>query len=194
MNKYIDKFIVMAYGKVAIIALLAGLFYWYAYFDMGTALDNQLSTTQQKIKDAEKKKKEVDELIQRQTDLENKAKDMVQNIENLQKSVPTEIRHQDLIIFVQNTATQANVKVLESKKGLKKTTGAFEKLDLDIVLEGTFANLMLFNRYVAEADKAMKIEDLSFYRVLDNRISSPIRLKGRLVAYRQLSSAEAAGQ
>lgn len=187
MKALIDKFLLLPYNQIFIAMAVIGGLYFYLYFDMGTNLDNQLSSINSQISQEEVKKKETEALLKKEEILKNKSKQMIADVAELQKKVPQDQKHSDLIILVSNFAKQLNLKVVSATQGGRQKLDYFEKLDINIELSGKYNDLMMFATNVSNDDQVLKLEGIEFNRQNLNVAESPLSLKAKLIGYKQIS-------
>lgn len=187
MKALLDKFLLLPYNQIFIAMLVIGGLYFYFYFDMGTNLDNQLSSINTQISQEEVRKKETEALLKKEEILKNKSKQMIADVAELQKKVPQDQKHSDLIILVSNFAKQLNLKVVSATQGGRQKLDYFEKLDINIELSGKYNDLMMFATNVSNDDQVLKLEGMEINRQNLNAADSPLSLKAKLIGYKQIT-------
>lgn len=199
MKALIDKFIFLPFNQIFIVAAVIGGLYFYLYFDMGTLLDSQIEQTQREISAEEVRKKETEALLKKEEILKNKSKQMITDVAELQKRVPVEQKHSDLIILVSNFAKQLNLKVVSATQGGRQRLTYFEKLDINIEISGKYNDLMMFASNISNDDQVLKLENIEFTRqqqTSSNPANSDglLSLKAKLIGYKQIGDTRAEAQ
>lgn len=187
MKAIIDKFLLLPYNQIFIAAAVIGGLYFYFYFDMGTALDSQLQQIQSQIAQEDLRKKETESLLKKEEILKTKSKQMIADVAELQKKVPVDQKHSDLIILVSNFAKELNLKVVSATQGGRQKLEYFEKLDINIEVAGSYNDLMMFASQLSNDDQVLKLEELEFSRQTSNSPESILHLKAKLIGYKQIA-------
>jgi len=195
MNKYLDKFIVLPMGQVALIALAIGVLYYFQYFDNGENLDTQVAQIKISISEEERKKKETEELLLEEENITKKANRLSEEIKEFNKKIPTQMRHSEMINYINALCRDFECRVL-STAPLASQTGEkdkyFEKMKLTIRLEGKYWKLVQLIYSLATGEKLYLVEGLRFRRLEEQKADSKIVMDGVLIAYKQLTTEGAA--
>lgn len=189
MNKYIDRFVILPLSQIAVLAVAIGVFYFFFYFDRGELLDAEIVNINKSISDEMEKKKRTEELVREQENITKKANRLSEEIKEFNEQIPLTLRHSDMISFLTSLCKDLNcviAKKPEKKEDPDDKLPYFEKVKLDIKVEGRFPVLMKLMYTLVKNNQLYLINNLKMTRVDATKSDSRVALEGILVAFKQI--------
>lgn len=193
MNKYIDKFVLLPIKQVALVALGVGVFYFFFYFDRGEIIDAETAGIKLSIETELQKKKDTEQLILEEETITKKNALLSEEIKEFNKQIVPELRHSELITYITSLCKDLGCtipKIPERRVDADDRLPYFEKVKLDIRVEGRFPVLMRFMYTLVKSEKLYLINNLKLSRLDSTKSDSKVALEGLLVAFKQVSKEE----
>lgn len=193
MNKYVDKFVVLPMRQVALIALGVGVFYFFSYFDRGELIDIEIANLNKSISEEQELKKNTEKLILEEETITKKNVLLSEEIKEFNKQIVPELRHSEMIIYITGLCKDLGCtisKTPERRIDADDRMPYFEKVKLEIRVEGRFPVLMRFLYTLVKSDQLYLINNLKLTRLDATKSDSKVALEGLLIAFKQLSKEE----
>lgn len=173
-------------SKVAFVIaglIFGGLYYWSNSDSLSSkeaaieAKKNELEAAEAAIQSAKKIAGDKAKFEEESTKVSDQLKAAIEFL-------PTKLNEQDILTKIANEARSAGVRQTSVQPKKAQPKGFYEELQMDVELEGSYSQLVLFLSYISNIQRIVNIKGLDL-RIKDYVDETPIlRLKGTLVAYR----------
>lgn len=187
VNELLAKLAIMPWPRVFLIAAVVAGLYWQFGLEEGVTEEQfqaaevskekaqaSLEDTQKKIADLKKFREELDL--------------MNSQFQQVVELMPTEVNIADFMLLIREEATKtgARVKKLEPAKDVK-TVDFYETRKLDIVLEGSYAQILTFLSNLSRLKRLVTVDKLALSQTVTVDQESKVLFSGTLVSYRYLA-------
>lgn len=185
----------LTFGKALMFGLLiAGLYYSIGY-DSGSSMQTSIDQTKEQIQDKTTEIKGLERQIERIMTMQKVMDVLGEEFESFLSYIPEKMSMAELMKTISTEAQAAGVgiknlgEVSNALSSRSKEGGQFyEELTVEVVLEGTYAQILLFLSYLTKLDKILSISQLSMVSNarMGDRESPSITFKCFIKGYRYL--------
>ena len=173
-------------GMFLIIGLLLGVLYYWSNSDTLDAQDSAIEAKKVEIETLDKAIGVAQKIANDKTKFEEENQKVSDQLKAAIEFLPNKLNEQEVLIKISNEARSAGVNPtsIQPKKAQQK--GFYEELQMDVELEGSYSQLVLFLSYISKIQRIVNIKglDLKFKNFVDD--VPMLKLKGTLVAYRYI--------
>jgi type IV pilus assembly protein PilO len=153
----------MSLGKVLMLSLVvSGLYYMIAY-DAGDTWRAVIAQTIQTKADLEEKTRKIDKDLEEVNNLREAQEKDAERLNILLGYIPEKLSNFELMKTLSNEAKAVGVNInqIRDKGGQATTTEFYEEIGVDIDLEGSFSQLVLFLSNLTRLNQILTLESLS---------------------------------
>ncbi len=164
---------------------LGGLYYW-SNMDVLTSKDAVIEAKKSEIEAADEAILAAKKIAGDKAKFEEESIKISDQLKAAIEFLPTKLNEQDILTKIANEARSAGVRQTSVQPKKAQQKGFYEELQMDVELEGSYTQLVLFLSYISNIQRIVNIKGLEL-RFKDFVDEVPIlRLKGTLVAYRYI--------
>ncbi|MCB0362101.1 MAG: type 4a pilus biogenesis protein PilO [Bdellovibrionales bacterium] len=190
----------VSFGKALLFGILVAGAYYSVGYDDGTSLKLQISGTKTQIQESESEIKGLEKQIERVATMKKVMEALGSEFDSFLAYIPEKFSLPELMRIITTEARSAGVSVngiSEMKDAVPDYSSAgnsssqfYEELGVEVELQGTFSQLLLFLSYLTKLDKILTISQLSMASEakLGDKESPIITFKCRIKGYRYLST------
>lgn len=167
--------------RLILAMMLSGIYYYFNGFDSGQGLDKKLQQIKIDIVAQETKEKETDEVLKKREAVQAEVALAGQRYQEATARLPAEIAVSDILVMVDTIARTAGVviKTKEPQKPVKKDF--IEEIPLKVILEGSFAETMVFFYYMSALERITRMGDINITIVPGTQ---KLKVEGQVISYR----------
>lgn len=172
----------MMFG-VLLLAIYYGLFY-----DDGSTYEAKIATLTQQVSLQKAKKKEVDEALRIQEEVQSKVSTLNAQYQEASLKLPKELTSSEIIRAIQIITKASGVQILQLVPQKPDRKDILEEMPMNISLEGTFNELATFVYYISSMERITKVKNLKLTnydsKTSDKTKTINLKLDGQIVSYR----------
>lgn len=195
--KLLKIFSELSVGKLAILAILASVGYYFMYFDDGSTLEAQIATVQGQLQAENVKRVEIEKKMKKEEEMRGNNLQLARNLDVLKSKIPNDFKESEMSALVNKASSISGVKIniLSRRAGASQrpaaATGAelIEEVGFDITMSGSFHSILMFVEMLSKEEKIIKIRDFVLEKNTQNIEDNQVRLRGEIVGYKQSSIA-----
>lgn len=194
-----EKLQQLSISKAIMIGIALAGVYFFAIYDSGSRLETQISTKQAETTKAQQELTAIKKAIADAERFQKTKETLGQELDLVLKAIPVELTPLEFMRIVSNEAKVVGASILSLTQGRENRTAApvgkdqekpfFEPVSVNIGLEGTYNQLMMFLSNLTKVDKIVTVSNLKLQLKTDTADStapSLLKLEGELKAYRYL--------
>lgn len=172
------------------IFILLGLLVGGAYYvtNQGSieSIETQITQQRQEVQKREAEVQETKKIAADRKKFEEEVNFVSDQLRAALEFLPNSLKEQEILTRISNEARSAGVNPTAIVPRKATAKGFYEELSMDVEMEGSYTQLVMFLAYISKIQRIVNIRGLEL-TVKENREDSPIlKLKGNLVAYRYL--------
>ncbi len=195
--KFLRAFAGISMGKLAILALIMTVAYYFLYFDDGEALRAQMTSMQDQIKIEKARRLDIEKTMKKEEEMRGNILQLARNLEVLKSKIPNDFRDTELSTMVNRASLGADVKIGELNRlpnpitTKKPTTTGSELVDeiiFNISVSGTFSQLVHFVELLSQEEKVLKVRNFTIERNSEKPEDNLIKFRGEVVGYKQVAA------
>ncbi|UOF02933.1 type IV pilus inner membrane component PilO [Bdellovibrio reynosensis] len=182
MNKFFDQLAAQPFNKVLFIGLVLTGLYWYAVYDDGTAVDEQIATIAQQLQEEENKKKDTDATLKQVQEMQEKVGQLSAKYQEISRRLPSVLFSIDINKAIDDFARNSGVSVKSKKPSENIKKEVVEEVPVEVSLEGSYAELAQFTFLVSTAERMARVKNIVISEPEPN--SKRIKFEGQVVGYK----------
>lgn len=162
-----DQLSKMTTGKAMIIGLAITAGYYLIWYEGGSKLEAQLASTNAQISKDKGELAKVNEALAKMERTQKIKADLGEKLEKVLSYLPEELSSSDLIKLLSTEAKAAGanlLKVSDRSGGKAKSDQFYEEVKVEMELEGSYGQLLLFLSNLTRADKIVTMSNMSMKR------------------------------
>ena len=187
----------LSLGQTWMVSLILCALYWGMMYDDGSKLEQQIKTNQTQIGQAQR---DLQSMAQAEEDAKRYRKAMEQageRLDKIVKYVPAKLSDFDLmgILSTEAKAAGANISNVTAKGVAKPSNAVYEEVSVDVILEASYTQVLLFLSYLTRTDKIITLRQVNLSRTEESSVDgeSLIKFQGIFVGYRYAGEAQSGG-
>src|SRR5690606_9948143 len=147
-------------GMFLIIGLLLGVLYYWSNSDTLDAQDSAIEAKKVEIETLDKAIGVAQKIANDKTKIEEENQTVSDQLKAAIEFLPNKLNEQEVLIKISNEARSAGVNPtsIQPKKAQQK--GFYEELQMDVELEGSYSQLVLFLSYISKIQRIVNIKGL----------------------------------
>nr|BFD65893.1 hypothetical protein HAGR004_09150 [Bdellovibrio sp. HAGR004] len=182
MNKLFDTLAVQTIGKILVIGLALTGLYWNFIYDDGSAVDAQIATVNQQLQEEENKKKDTDATLKQVQEMQEKVGQLSQKYQEISRRLPAVLFSIDINKAIDDFARNAGVSVKSKKPGENIKKEVVEEVPVEVILEGSYAELAQFTFLVSTAERMARVQNIVLSEAEPG--SKKLKFEGQVVGYK----------
>ncbi|GIL18049.1 MAG: hypothetical protein BroJett040_18000 [Oligoflexia bacterium] len=192
LNNLLTKLAAMSWKNVGIGALVVAGFYYFAFFNDGSAIDKRIEQLQTQLKQEEAKSKESDEALKEVDAARNSVGILNEQFKTAAQQLPSEIQPAEIIRSVNVVARSAGVVLKTTEPRQTKRDDIVESMPLKVVIQGSFSELMMFLYYVSSMERIMRVTTFTIAPPPNEKIpTGEVIFDGEILSYKYLGDQKA---
>lgn len=187
MGKALLSIATLSWVKVLIAGIILGAFYYFSFYNDGSAIEAVIDKTNQECKEAERQLKATREAITNADRFEREVKETVDQFNRgIVDIMPSRTTGADLTNLVSDISNKSGVRLTKTEPMNSLERGEFyEMTRLSISLEGTFSQITMFLSYLSRIPTLMNFDRMELSTNPGSDIETPrLTAKGVLTSYR----------
>ncbi|MGZ3771404.1 MAG: type 4a pilus biogenesis protein PilO [Bdellovibrio sp.] len=182
MNKFYDILAGQQIGRILLVGLALTVFYWWALYNDGSAIDAQIAQVSQQLKQQEEKKKDTDATLKQVQEMQVKVGQLSQKYEQISKRLPSTLFSIDINKSIDELARNAGVSIKSKKPGENVKKPIVEEVPVSVSLEGTYAELAQFTYLVSASERMSRVTNITVTEPESG--AKRLRFEGLVVGYK----------
>lgn len=160
MNKLLEMLGNLSIGKAVGASLLAGVVYYFMFFNDGASIDIQIADINGQLQQAELKKKDTDATLAQVHEMQEKIGRLSSQYQEISRRLPSILVSMDINKAIDNFGRNSGVKVKSKRPGDNIRREVVEEVPVSIALEGTYTELAQFVYLVSSAERMSRVKDV----------------------------------
>jgi Tfp pilus assembly protein PilO len=195
-----EKLKQLTFGKAILAGLAFAAVYYFALYNSGAAIQENINTTQTQVTKQEQELAAIKKAIADAERYQMAKKTLGQELDVVLKAIPVELNAIDLMRTLSNEAKSIGVSILSINAQPAYTPPAssgngpkpfFEPVAVTVNLEGSYNQLMLFLSNLTKTDRIITVGTMNLQLRdsnggVDNRGATVLKMGGEFKAYRYL--------
>lgn len=190
------KFSEMDIKASFILSFFAAIIYYFAFFD-NTKFDSQITQLKSNIQKEEAEWQRIQNLLKKEKELKSEIGILGKKFEEAIKYLPTNLNISAIMSNVDNISKLTSVKVLKVDTLPREIISFYEKIALDVELQGYYTELVYFIYEMSKIPRIIRIDNFEIITQNSNTnnpivnkkrgksVGSPkLTLKGSIISYR----------
>lgn len=182
MSKLINLLVIQQSGRIFLLAFMITGFYWYAVYNDGSAIDNQIAGISSELEREQRRKIDTDATLKQVKEMQEKVGQISSKYQEISRRLPHTLFSIDINKAIDDFAKNAGVSVKTKKPGDNIKSTVVEEVPVDVVLEGTYAELAQFTYIVSMAERAARVKNIVIS--ISDPNSKKLRFEGQVVGYK----------
>ncbi len=182
MNRFIELLAIQQIGRIFLFGIMITGFYWYAVYNDGTQIDNQIAGIAQELEQEERKKLDTDATLKQVQEMQNKVGQLSSKYQEISRRLPPVLFSIDINKAIDDFAKNAGVSVKAKKPGENIKRAVVEEVPVDVTLEGSYAELAQFTYLVSIAERMARVKNVVVTNVDPN--AKKLKFEGQVVGYK----------
>ncbi len=183
MNEIFDKLAAIPLQNILGAGLLAGALYYFSLYDDGSALQAQITMTQQQLDEARTQNAEYKKTLDEKQRMEARLKDLGSKLIEVSKKLPVDLQTIEIAKVIDQVAIETGVRIRSKKPADNVKLDIVEEVPIDVTLEGSYAELGSFIFKISKLDRVTRVKS---FKIDSSGDKSGKRLKfdGQIAGYR----------
>lgn len=189
----------ITFGKALVLGILIAVIYYSIGYDSGTEIKLAIGKTKEQIQDSESEIKGLERQIERIVTMKKVMDVLGAEFKAFLSYIPEKLSLPELMRVISTEARAAGVSVngigevrtgVQSRSKDDTVDQFYEELTVQVELQGTYSQILLFLSYLTKLDKILTISQLSMtsQAKVGDRESPIISFKCQIKGYRYLKS------
>ena len=199
--KLIKAFAELAMSRVVLMALLVSAGYYFASFDPGSAVEDQIKAVDAMVAQEEDRKREINLTMKKEEEMRGNVLQLQRNLDVVKAKIPFDLKDAEMQSVINAAANGSGVKItsLSSNNTPKdpaaplvkinitdvKPENLIEEVKFKISLSGTFDDFINFLNSLAKENKVIKIRNFHIDKASDDVDEERINFSGDIVGFKQ---------
>jgi type IV pilus assembly protein PilO len=193
MNDLIEKFAkVPVKQKIALLVVLWGMMGALYYFLVYTDQDEQKVSLEGQLQKINTEKTKLRLIAEEKIKYEKRLQELEDKRKKALALLPDEPQLEELTIDLNRRAKQAQIRIAKITPLPEVPMGFYARVPVELVLEGTFHQLVVFFNHVSEMKRIVNIQDVFFQNPVRREGQMYLQTKVLATSYRSLKEAVAA--
>lgn len=175
MSKFYFFFAALTNQKMMALAALAGAIYYFAMFNDGSQIEQQINRVKADIKKEEEQVAKSKQALQEIEQVRLQVGALGEQFKLVSQKMPSEVQMADVIRMVDGVAKSAGVSIKSKEPRAAISKDYFEEVPLKLVFEGTFSEITMYLFYMTSLERVMRVRDFK----LEVLSSAPTNQRGR---------------
>jgi type IV pilus assembly protein PilO len=160
MNKVFERLAALTMQRVVILAVVASALYFYMMYDDGSSIEANIGKKNGEVAAEEAKKKDTDAALKQVKEMQQKLGLLSQQYQEISRRLPATLYSIDINKAIDGFARNAGVTVKEKKPGEVVKKEIVEEVPVQVVLDGTYAELAQFTFLVSRAERLTRVKNI----------------------------------
>jgi Tfp pilus assembly protein PilO len=175
--------------------------YYFAYFDPGTQIEEQITTVQGLVSQEEARKSEINKTMKKEEEMRGNVLQLKRNLEVVKSKIPNDLKDSQMQAIINGAADVAQVKItglsvvsaprdpnappVKISIADVKPENLIEEVRFKVSISGTFDNFLTFVETLSKEDKVIKIKNFSIQKSSEDIDDERINFNGDVVGFKQ---------
>lgn len=182
MNKFFETISAYSMGKAFIVGLAIAGLYFFTMYDDGSAVDAQMTSVNQQLKEQEAKKKDTDATLKQVREMQDKVGRLSTQYQEISRRLPSALFSIDINKSIDAFGRNAGVNVKTKKPAENIRKEVVEEVPVDVSLEGSYSELAQFVYLVSSAERMSRVKNITITEVSPG--AKKLKFDGQVVGYK----------
>ncbi len=178
-----EKLAVLQMQKVAAIAAVIALLFWYFVYNDGSSINTQITALDAELAAEQAKKVKTEETLKKEELMKANLEGLTTQFKEITKRLPVNLSPIDLIRAIEGQARTANVTVKSKRPGNVTVREIADEVPVDLILNGTYTEIAQFIYLVTTTERMMRIRSFNLHATVAEQPTN-LQFEGQLVAYK----------
>lgn len=184
MNKIFERLSYYSMLQIIGFGLIAGGFYYFTAYDDGAAIYAQIATINSQIQQEEVRKKDTEATLKEEASMKDSVGQLSQQYQEISRRLPSALYSIDINRSIDTFARTAGVNVRSKRPGDTVRKEIVDEVPVQVVLEGSYAELAQFVYYVSTAERLTRVRNFVISRDSERGSSTKLKFEGQVVGYK----------
>lgn len=183
MNKLFEKLASYTITQACIVGLILGAFYYFFMYNDGTALDAQVRTFQDQIRQEEVKKRDTENALKEEALIKESVGRLSQQFQEVSRRLPTTLYSIDISKSIDTFVQSSGVSLKSKKPGTTVRKDLVEEVPVSVIVEGGYNEIAQFIYQISSAERLTRVKNFVI-SPLEDKSSRRLRFEGQIVGYK----------
>ena len=192
--KLLRLFSELSIGRLAGLAVLLSIAYYFMYFDDGSSIETQIAAVNSQLQVENGKRVEIEKKMKKEEEMRGNNLQLARNLDVVKSKIPNEFKESEMSAIVNRVSGVSGVKIIvltRQPNGAAarpaQGTGAelIEEVGFDILMNGTFSSIIQFAELLSKEEKIIKIRNFIIEKNSQGPDDNLIKFKGEIVGFKQ---------
>lgn len=187
----------LSLGRVLILAGLVTGGYYFAYFNDGSSIEQQIQSMESLLSQETNRRVQIEKTIKKEEEMRGNVLQLERNLEVVKSKIPAEFKDTDISIIMNNSARASGLAIKElsisesTQKGIQnpgstKLEDLIDEIKFKIVLTGSFESFINFLDLITRDEKILKARNFTFEKASTVSFDEDdVIFRGEIVGYKQ---------
>ena len=188
----------LSMGRLAILAILTSVAYFFTYFDSGASLNAQISAADAQMQAEANRRKDIEKFMKKEEEMRGNLLQLQRNLEVVKSKIPNEFKDTQMSVILNSASGISGVSLLElSTQPTARVAPAalnsesikpedlIEEVKFNIVLAGNYDSFLKFLDVLTKEDKILKFRNFIIEKNSADIDDDSIKFKGEVIGYKQ---------
>jgi len=197
MNSTLIKISNLAMSRVAIVGVLATIFYFFTFYDTGETILNEITAIQSQVSEETTKKIETEKLLKKEEQMRADVALLAKTYEDVKSKIPLEFELPELRAIVDQVSGAHNLNVMKFDNNVgtivnqslvgSEDANLIDQLAVKYIFQGNYNQIAKFVTQLSTVQKVIKIEDVRLNHIPSGRDgpSKQLSFEATIIGYKQ---------
>lgn len=200
--KLLKAFTDLTMNRIILMALFVAAGYYFAYFDPGTSIEEQITAVQSQVTQEEQRKSEINKTMKKEEEMRGNVLQLKRNLEVIKSKIPIDLKDSQMQSIINSAATNAGVKITglsvntDNSKDPNappvkisindvKPENLIEEVRFKVSIIGTFDDFLNFVENLGKEDNVIKIRNFNIQKNSEDVDDDKISFNGDIIGFKQ---------
>ncbi len=193
--KLIKLFSSLSISRLALVAVLVTVAYFFLYYDNGAKIEEQITQVTSQLATEKANRVEIERKMKKEEEMRGNLLQLARNLDTVKSKIPNEFNEIEVSTIVNRASALAQLKLSALKRNVsaassvpKNTSGAelIEEVTFDIEMSGSFNSIISFVEYLSKEEKTIKVRNFVLEKNTANLTDdTSIKFQGEIVGFKQ---------
>lgn len=196
----------LSLGRLAILGLIVTALYFLMYYDSGASIEQQITSAESVLTQETTKKAETNRILKEESEMKANIVELARKLEVVKSKIPSDFKDNDIILLVNQTASQSGLLVETLSKGsdiknqsatdpgFVEASKLIDEIPFNVQMSGSYNRFLDFIEKLAKSERMVRFKNLTLSKTnLARTSSNKLTIKGQIIGYRQSVAASSPG-